>query len=172
MLTLVGLVLVFLAGLLQTSVLPILLPQVGHLDVRPDLLVLLIVAVTLAGSLRDAAIWAVAGGLFLDLLGALPLGTSAFCLLLVAMLAYFGTSNPFRAHLVMPLVMVFCCTILYYLVLMSLRTLFGQHFAWLNALGGVVLPTALFNMALMPLVYSGILVLTERFAPRLPQEWQ
>ncbi|HMA36162.1 MAG TPA: rod shape-determining protein MreD [Chloroflexia bacterium] len=172
MMTVAGLVLVVLAGLLQTSVLPVLLPQAVHVDLRPDLLLLLVVAVTLAHSLHEATIWAFAGGLFLDLLSGVPLGTNALCLILVAALASLGTSNPFRAHLIMPLGMVFVCTIFYYLLLLGLRTILGQHFSWLDALAAVVLPTALFNVALMPLIYSLLLWLADRFAPRLPQEWQ
>ncbi|HET7077741.1 MAG TPA: rod shape-determining protein MreD [Chloroflexia bacterium] len=172
MLTLVGLSLVLLAGLVQATVLPILLPQVAHIDVRPDLVILLVVAVTLADGLREAVIWAFCGGLLLDLLSTLPLGSSALCLLLVVLLARLASSNPFRAHLIMPLGMVFVCTLFYYLLLLSLRTLLGQHFAWLSALGGVVLPTALFNVALMPLVYTFVLWLVDRFRPVLPEEWQ
>ena len=56
--------------------------------------------------------------------------------------------------------------------LLSARTVLGQHFSWADALGGVVLPTALFNVALMPLIYSFVLWLTERCAPRLPEEWR
>lgn len=172
MLTVLGLILVTLAGLLQASVLPVLAPQLAHLDVRPDVLVLLIISVTLADNLREATIWAFVGGLLLDLLSGLPLGVNAFCLLLVALLANLGTRSPFRALLVMPLGMAFVCTLFYYLLLLSARTVLGQHFSWADALGGVVLPTALFNVALMPLIYSFVLWLTERCAPRLPEEWR
>lgn len=172
MLTVLGLLLAMLAGLVQATVLPIVLPAALHLDVRPDLLVLVIIAVTLAANLREAAIWAFVGGLFLDVLAAAPLGTNALCLLLVVLLASLGTSNPFRAHLVMPLGMAFLCTAFYYLLLLGMRSLAGQHFSWINAIQGVILPTALFNMALMPLAYTVVLWLAERFTPRLPEEWQ
>jgi rod shape-determining protein MreD len=172
MLTLVGVALVILAGLVQTSVLPVLLPPVLHLDVRPDLVVLLVVAMALAGSVREAAVWAFVGGLFLDVLAALPLGTNALCLVLVTMLAALGARNPFRAHLVMPLVLAFLSTVFYYILLLAVRSLLGQHFSWLSALQAVALPAALFNTALMPLVYSFLLWLTNRFTPQLPEEWQ
>ncbi len=172
MLTLVGLLLIAIAGLVQTTMLPVLVPQLVHLDVRPDLMVLLIVAVVLADSLREATIWAFAGGIFLDLLSGLPLGANALCLLLVAVLAYLGSRNPFRVQLVMPLGMIFVCTVFYYLLLLALRTLLGYHFSWGDALAGVVLPTALLNVALMPLVYTFVLWLADHVRPSLPEEWQ
>ena len=142
MLTLIGLVLVAVIGLLQTAVLPVLLPSLLHVGVRPDLL---------AG---------------------MPLGSNALCLVLVALAASLGSRNPFRAHLVLPLALAFGGTLLYYLLLLGLRTVQGQHFAWGGALLGTALPTALFNAALMPLLYSAVLWLVERCRPRLPQEWQ
>lgn len=172
MLTVIGVTLVLLAGLVQTSVLPVLLPAALHLDVRPDLVVLLVIAMAMAGNLREAAVWAMVGGLFLDLLAGLPLGTNALCLVLVVVLAALGASNPFRAYLLMPLVLAFLCTIFYYVLLLAVRTLLGQHFSWWSALQGVALPAALFNTALMPLVYTFILWLAARFTPRLPEEWQ
>lgn len=172
MLTLIGFVLAALIGLLQTTVLPVLLPSLLHVGVRPDLLVLLVVAVTLAGSLQDGVLWGFFGGLLLDLLTGLPLGSNALCLVLVALAASLGSRSPFRAHLVMPLVLACGGTALYYLLLLGLRTVQGQHFAWGSALLGTVLPTALFNAALMPLLYSAVLWLVERCQPRLPQEWQ
>ena len=172
MLTLIGFVLAALIGLLQTAVLPVLLPSLLHVGVRPDLLVLLVIAVTLAGSLQDGVLWGFFGGLLLDLLAGLPLGSNALCLVLVALAASLGSRNPFRAHLVMPLALAFGGTGLYYLLLLGLRTVQGQHFAWGGALLGTVLPTALFNAALMPLLYSAVLWLVERCQPRLPQEWQ
>ena len=172
MLTLVGVVLVLLAGLLQATVLPVVLPQVVHLDVRPDLLVLLVIAVALAHSLREAVVWGFVGGLFLDLLAGLPLGTTALCLVLTALLASLGARNPFRARLILPVALAFAGTGVYYLFLLIIRTLLGQHFAWLEVLQSVVLPTALFNAALMPLVYSFVFWLSDRFEPVLPEEWQ
>src|SRR3954470_9722000 len=136
MLTLLGLLLLALVALIEASVLPIILPTLLHVNVRPDLLVLLVVAVTLAGSLQDGVIWGFCGGLLLDLLAGLPLGTNALCLVGVALLANFGTSNPFRAHLVMPVGMAAGGTLFYYLLLLALRTVQGQHFAWGGALLG------------------------------------
>ncbi len=129
MLTLVGVGLVWLAALLQATVLPVILPQL----LRPDLVVLLVVAMAIAGSLREAALWAFAGGLFLDMLSTLPLGTNALCLLLTAVLAGLATLIPFRAQLVMPLGMAFLGTGSYDLLLLGMRSLLGQHFNWAGA---------------------------------------
>ena len=60
----VGAIILFLASLVQSVV----LPQAVPLAARPELLVLLVVAVCLVEGLHDAVIWAFIGGLMLDLM--------------------------------------------------------------------------------------------------------
>ena len=59
---LIGVVLLLLAALIQAQVLPIVLPPLVGADLRPHLLVLLVVAITLIRGLREGAIWAFVGG--------------------------------------------------------------------------------------------------------------
>src|SRR5262245_48760407 len=104
--TILGLGLLLIAALIQAQVLPIILPHLGA-DLRPDLLVLLVVAITLVEGVQEGLIWGFCGGLLLDVLSpATRLGTNALCLILVALLASFGLAIPIRASALMPLIMV------------------------------------------------------------------
>src|SRR5205085_7792298 len=109
--TYIGAILLFMAGLVQSVVLPEAVP----VQARPQFVVLLVIAVCLVESLYDAAIWGFMGGLMLDLMNGplLPLGSNALILVLVALLASMGRANPFRNRIVLPLVVAFAGTLFY-----------------------------------------------------------
>src|SRR5262249_45522863 len=101
-----------------------------------------------------------------------PLGTGALCLLFVTLFASLGLYIPLRASLIMPPVMVFGATLFYFLLLMILRALFGVGVDWAAALPRLALPAALLTAALMPFCYTILGWISDRFRPRLPEEWQ
>lgn len=169
---LLGLVLMSLATLIQAQVLPIVLPSLG-VDLRPNLLVLLVVAVTLLEGVRDGVIWGFFGGLLFDLFSPItPPGTNALCLVLIALLASLGLAIPLRASLIMPLIMVSIATLFYFVLLMTIRTLLRVPPDWLGSLIAVALPAAAINAVLMPFFYTLLGWLGDRFQPKLPDEWQ
>src|SRR5438067_10594346 len=126
--TYIGAFLLFLAGLVQSVV----LPQAVPLQARPQFVVLLVVAVCLVESLYDAAIWGFIGGLLLDLMNAptYPLGCNALILVLVALLASMGRVSPFHNRLVLPLAMAFGGTLFYIMINMALRYALGYQVAF------------------------------------------
>src|SRR5262245_19358078 len=93
-LTYIGAILLFIASLVQSVVLPASVP----VSARRQLVVLLVIAVCLVEGLYDAAIWGFMGGLMLDLMNApmLPVGSSSLILVLTALLASLGRANPFH----------------------------------------------------------------------------
>lgn len=169
---LLGLGLLLVATLIQAQVLPTVLPHLA-IDLRPDLLVLLIVAITLVEGVQEGIIWGFCGGLLLDLFSpATRLGTNALCLVLVALLASLGLSIPIRLSAIMPLIMVFVGTLFYFVLLMSIRTLFGMGMDWGMSLVRLALPAAAINVVLMPVAYTLLSWFADRLRPRLPEEWQ
>lgn len=74
-----GIPLLALAAVLHASLLALLFPLGG----APNLLYLLVVAWAVNADLRSSILWAMIGGVLLDLLSALPLGTSALGLVMV-----------------------------------------------------------------------------------------
>src|SRR5919199_529086 len=103
----VGAIILFIASLVQSVVLPDAVP----IAARPHFVVLLVVAVCLAESLHESIMWAFLGGLMLDLMSGpvFPIGTNALVLVLVALLASLGQADPFHNLLLVPLVTVFSC---------------------------------------------------------------
>lgn len=74
-----GIPLLMLAAVLHASLLALLFPLGG----APNLVYLLVVAWAINADLRSSILWAVIGGVLMDLLSALPLGTSALGLVLI-----------------------------------------------------------------------------------------
>jgi rod shape-determining protein MreD len=167
--TYIGAILLFIAGLVQTVV----LPQAVPLAARPQLVVLLVIAVCLVESLYDAAIWAFIGGLTIDLMNspAVPLGSNALVLVLVALLASMGRASPFRNRLVLPLAVAFGCTVFYIMMQVALNYALGNRVAFVENLVLVALPSAVLNTLLMPVAYSAILWLSLKAGRRVQMEW-
>ncbi len=73
----------FIAALLETSVLPEL--TVG--GIKPDLVLVITIVVAMVIGFEDGLVWAVVGGLLVDILTGRPLGATALGFLLVMGLA-------------------------------------------------------------------------------------
>nr|WP_290667006.1 rod shape-determining protein MreD [Ardenticatena sp.] len=120
--------------------------------VHPDLVLLIVVAWSLLRGTREGVILAFLGGFFLDLLSAAPFGVFTMPLLLVAFITGLGEVNILRSTFILPLLVGFLATLLYYmLAFVMLRTLqwpIGITFALQT--GG---RAALYNTLLMPFVY-------------------
>lgn len=71
-----------IAAILQASLLPFLTAGAG----TPDFVFLLVLAWSINGTLRQNVIWAIVGGLLLDLLSIMPLGTTSLALIVIVAL--------------------------------------------------------------------------------------
>jgi len=165
----VGAILLFIAGLLQTVV----LPQTVPVQARPQFVVLLVIAVCLVEGLYDAAIWGFVGGIMLDLMTSpmYPLGSNALMLVLVALLASMARANPFHNRLVLPLVAAFFGTLFYIMMSMALQFALGKEVAFVDNFIWVAVPSAILNTILMPVAYSGLLWLSLRIGRGVRVEW-
>jgi len=165
----IGAVILFIASLVQS----VILPQAVPLPARPEVVVMIVVAVCLVEGLHDAIIWGFIGGLLLDLMSgpALPMGTNALLLVLVALLASLGHADPFRSQVFVPLAIVFIATIFYHVMIMLLAFVLGQQVPFFDNLLRVALPSAVLNTILMPVAYMALLWLSERVGRRVRVEW-
>jgi rod shape-determining protein MreD len=77
--TSVGALILLVSAILQASLLPFLTSGAG----TPNFVFLFVLAWSINADIRQSVTWALIGGIALDLLSALPLGTSALGLLLV-----------------------------------------------------------------------------------------
>jgi rod shape-determining protein MreD len=141
---LIGIPLLAFLAVLQSAIF-------GHirlLDGRPDLVLLAIVGWGVVGRGREAMVWGLIGGLFLDLLSGIPFGASAIALVLVAYLASFSEGRLWEAHLLMPLGVTLMGSLLYHGLTLAALMLAGHTIDLETAAMRVLLPSTFLNLVL------------------------
>lgn len=141
-----------LAALLQTT----LVPALQVFNAMPNLVLVLAVGYTMEYGSQRGLIWAFVGGLWLDLLSGTPLGTSAIALLIVVYIMGLLSANLFRGHFVIIALGGFVAGVLYGLITVGILTLLGRPTLWPEAIIGVILPNAVFNAVLLPILYPAV----------------
>ena len=153
------------AVLVQSTV----LAELRLAGVRPDLLVLAVVAVAMASDAATGAVFGFVTGLVADLLFDLPVGVSALVYtaagFAVGTVRVYVTSHRPLVHLVLAgaasLASVWCCGLL-------LRVFDLSSWDAVARAGPLV---AVYNLLLTPLVYPVVWALTERVPARPARRW-
>jgi rod shape-determining protein MreD len=107
-------------------------------------------------------LWALIGGLIIDLFSGAPFGVCTLPLLVVGFLSGLGEKNVFRFHVVIPLLVVPLASLLYGIGVWALLRVLGWPAAWGQSLSEVIFPGALVNTLAMPIVYFALRVLDRR----------
>lgn len=132
---------------------------------RLHLMLLVVVSWSLLRGGREGIIWGFLGGLTLDFLSGLPLGTCAFTLTITAYLASLGQLTIYRTNPLFPPGLAFATSVVNDCILMVLLSLTGYVLAWGSLLLRVAVPTAILGALMMPLVHRGLTWLHERTLP-------
>jgi rod shape-determining protein MreD len=156
---------VVVAVLLQSTV----LAELRLAGVRPDLLVLTVVAVAMASGPTSGAVFGFSAGLVGDLLFDLPVGVSALVYTAVGFAVgtarVYVTSHRPVVHLALAgaasLASVWCCGLL-------LRVFDLSSWEAVARSGPLV---ALYNLLLAPFVYPAVRALAERVPAKPAQHW-
>lgn len=160
-------VLLALAAIIQSS----FLPALGLVQVRPDLVLAIVVIWAVLRGVREALPWALLGGLLADTLSGGPFGASAFALVIVAFCSSAGEAGVFRNSLFLPLVAVFWSNVLYGIIMLFLLATFQQQIDWLASLRHIIVPGALATMVATPLLYFPLSRLERRTRRIVVVEW-
>ena len=147
---LVGLPLLAFAAVLQAT----LLNQFRVFGGTVDLVLLLSLNWTIVGEWRSGTLWALMGGLCLDLLSGGPFGANALGLVLVAYLASLSEGRFWSSHVLLPLASALLGTVMYHELYLLILALSGHAFNWGVSLSQVTLPTVLLNTLFMLPVYQ------------------
>ncbi len=155
------LVVPFLVGIVivQTTI----VPRLAVWGVFADLPLLVVVSWSLVRGRREGMIWGFIAGLVVDLLSGAPFGAATLALTAVGFLSGLGEATVFGARMVLPLITMFLATILYHLLFLVVVRISGHPVAWLDSLVRLVLPTAVLNTALTPVVFLIMRWLYTRF---------
>lgn len=148
----------FSLALLQTTV----MPRITVLGVHPDLVLMAVVAWSVLRGSREGMVWALIGGIVMDLFSAAPFGISTLTLLIISFASGLGQASFFRIDLLVPIMVIVPATLVYQLCLAGLLSLLTGAAGWGTRLGQVILPTILVNSASMTFVYMLARLLHQR----------
>lgn len=132
------------------------MPHLTIMGVKPDLVLLMVISWSLLRGAQEGVIWALVGGMGLDLLSGAPFGTSTVPLVIISLLAGLGELSVFRTRIALPLIATLIATLAYDLFFLLLLYAEGRSIAWTDSLTKVVLPSTLFNVLLSPFVYKAL----------------
>jgi rod shape-determining protein MreD len=134
----------FLAGvaLVQSS----LGQRISVAGIHPDLVLVCVMGWSFWRRSADSLTWAIVGGIWLDVLSAGPFGAMTVPLILVSLLVTrLGFGRVLGGYLVLPLLLAFPLSILYYLLYVAVLNLTGTPVPWVPTLAYVGLPASLLN---------------------------
>jgi rod shape-determining protein MreD len=148
-----------LAAVLQASV----VPQIRFWDGAPDLVFLLVLGWAIHASLEESLVWALVGGILQDLLSVAPLGMSSVGMIVVV----FVVNHLARQfHRVGPLLMgmlVLAGTLFQQMALWLMFAFLGFIVDFLDDFTYVVIPTMIYNFALIWPTYWLLRKIQRRF---------
>jgi rod shape-determining protein MreD len=151
-------IILFCLAVLQTTV----MPRVTVMGVHPNLVLMAVTSWSLLRGAEEGMLWALVGGLAMDLFSGAPLGVCALALLAVSFLSGLGERNVFRLELLIPILAIPVATLVYQLIVLGLLALLGWRAEWGAGLSRVVFPSMVVNTLGMPAVYLAARLLDHR----------
>ena len=146
------------------------IPHLTIWGVFPDLPLLAVVSWTLLRGAREGLVWGFIAGMAMDLFSGAPFGAATLALMAAGFLSGFGEATVFRTHVALPLVTMFLATIVYDLIFLFVVRFSGSAVTWLDSLLRIILPSAVLNALLTPLVFGAMRLWRARFG-REEMEW-
>lgn len=137
-------------------------PFITIAGVHPDLVLVGVIGWTLLRGPREGLVWAIIGGLCLDLLSGAPFGINSAALIITCLLTGMAYGRIFGGYLVIPLAVAFPLSLAYYLTYTLLLSVLNGPVTWLPTLSNVVLPACLLNMVAMMLLFPLLRLLHRR----------
>jgi len=150
------------ATIFQTTISPYL--EIS--GVHPDLVLVLVIGWVILRGWQEGVMWALLGGLSLDLMSAAPFGLFTLCLTLVAFITSLVHGLTFGSSIVLPLSLTFPLSLLFNGVALLLLAFGGRPVIWGEALATVLMPAAIFNTVSMLLVFPLLYLLNRWLNPQ------
>ena len=135
-----------------------------------DLPLLVVVSWSLLRGPREGLTWGFIAGVALDLFSGAPFGAATLGLMAAGFLSGLGQSTVFRSQFFLPLLVMLLATIVYDMLFLLVVLISGDSVSWLDSLFHLVLPSAVLNVILMPVVFVITRWLKTRFG-REEMEW-
>jgi rod shape-determining protein MreD len=147
-----------------------LLARIKLAGASPNLLLVVVVCWSLIRGLYDGLVWGFVGGLALDSIAGLPLGTSSLALMATTPLAGLGKNSVFPGSLTLPILLVALATPVYGWIVLLSEMVRGIPVDWLASTLHIIAPEITFNAALVIVVYPALRGLATQIRPA-HMEW-
>jgi rod shape-determining protein MreD len=138
------------------------MPHVDLLGVHPDLVFLVVVSWSLLRGMGEGMLWALLGGVALDLISGAPFGVCTLALVVASFVSSLGERGIFRFEILVPILIVPPVALLYQVILLAMLKILGWPAGWGEGLARVVLPSVLINTLGIPIVYPLMRLLERR----------
>ncbi len=159
---------IFVIGyVLQTTVIQYI--QIG--DIKPNLVVMLILCFALLGSGLQGAFAGLFGGMLLDIPTSKTFGLNMLAGLYIGVLTGYYNKRFFKENYIVVLLFVFVLTICYELIFFFLNYFIWGETKIIKALLDVILPEALYNSALAVPVYIFVLKINNWLENKENSRW-
>lgn len=129
------------------------MPSLSVSGVMPELMLLVVVSWSLLRGTREGLLWALGGGLWLDLMSGGPFGAAVFSLAVSSVIVGMGEFNFVRDSLWLPLLASALATAVYEGVYWAILQLTGRSLHTVYTLLRVLVPAMAVNVLAMYPVY-------------------
>jgi rod shape-determining protein MreD len=153
------------SAFLQSTLVPLL--AIGGWKI--DLPLLVVVSWGLLAVPGEAGLWGFIAGIFLDLFSGLPFGTQTLALTSIGLLMGLTQTTIFTTNVILPPAAIFIATVAYDVLILAIISTVGTPVQWNDYMIYRILPTAILNTFVLPLVYFPLLRLQRRVYPQI--EW-
>lgn len=150
------------AALLQTTISPFIKIN----GVHPDLVLIVVVSWVILRGFEEGAIWALIGGLSLDVTSGAPFGIFSLAMMIAALVAGFSHGRVVGSSIVLPVGLIFPLSLLFNGLALLALNLVGRPVVWMAAFSDVLLPLAFFNTAVMVVVFPLLHLLNRSLYPQ------
>jgi rod shape-determining protein MreD len=151
-----------IAGLIVLAILQsTVMPRITVLGVHPDLVLLVVTSWSLLRGAQEGMLWALVGGIAVDLFSGAPFGVITLSLLVTSFLSSLGQRNVFRLDLLIPIVVIPLATLVQNTIMLTLLWALQWPTDWGAGFAHVILPAMLVNTIGMPLVYLALRALDQ-----------
>ena len=134
-------------------------------------MLLAVLAWTVVRGLPEGLVWAVLGGVLIDLYATTPFGLSALLFTVAALLVGSARLLLVGGSLVLAIIAAFVGTFIVYGPMLALAQALGRPIHWTQSMQSIVLPNAVANAIVMAVVYVVLAWLARRLSGEGQLRW-
>lgn len=142
-------------------------PHFAIHGLKAELVLALVVSWSILRGSEEGLVWAILGGLFLDLFSAAPFGASATAMALTALLVSWMGPSLSRANTLLPLALAPVATAVFNASSLTLLEAFGWNADWSFIALHVIAPLAALDFLLMVPAYLALSAVNRRLQPAI-----